>query len=59
MLHHCIDPLFLETCPAAPEKNDLMIGNEWDSGYDSRSLYAYEIFIVACAGCGFCPRILL
>jgi hypothetical protein len=59
MLHHCIAPLFLETCAAVAEKNDLMIGNEWDSGYDCKSLYTYEIFIVACAGCGLCPRLLL
>ena len=59
MLHHCITPLFLETCAAVAEKNDLMIGNEWDPGYDCKSLYAYEIFIVACAGCGLCPHVLL
>ena len=36
-----------------------MIGNDWDSGYDCGSPYTYEIFIVACAGCGLCPRLLL
>jgi hypothetical protein len=59
MPHHCIGRLFLETCAAAGEKNDLMIGNEWDSGYDWDSLYSYEIFIVACAGCGLWPGLLL
>jgi hypothetical protein len=59
MPHHCIVPVFRQTRATVAEKNDLIIGNECDSGYDCGSPYTYEIFIVACAGCGLCPRLLL
>jgi hypothetical protein len=41
------------------KKGDLIVGNESDSGYDSNSFYAYEIFILACAACSVLARFLL